>query len=120
MEATFGKESKRDSSAIVKEGVMLIVEAWARKNLRITGESRVELSVPAQDGPVFAYFDVTPSKPGPAEVTVVIRRGTLPLTQLDLNVTAVEQLPETVDTVVVEAAGLTTQRPPPPMNQLRI
>jgi hypothetical protein len=44
VEAARDKESKRGSSARVKEGVMLIVEVWVRRNLRIVGEGGAECS----------------------------------------------------------------------------
>jgi hypothetical protein len=66
------------------------------------------------------YFDVIPSKSGPAEVMVVVRQGALPLARLDLQVTAVEQRPKAVGTARVAAIGTTADNPPAPMNQLRI
>ena len=120
VEAASDKELKRASSARVKEGVMLIVEAWVRRNLRIVGETRVELNVPAPNASEVVYFDVIPSKSGPAEVMVVVRQGALPLARLDLQVTAVEQRPKAVGTARVAAIGTTADNPPAPINQLRI
>jgi hypothetical protein len=114
VEASSDKESKRASSARVKEGVMLIVEAWVRRNLRIVGETRVELNVPAPNASEVVYFDVIPSKSGPAEVMVVVRQGALPLARLDLQVTAVEQRPKAVGTARVAAIGTTADNPPAP------
>ena len=115
VEAASDKESKHASSAKVKEGVMLIVEAWVRRNLRIVGETRVELNVPAPNASEVVYFDVIAP-----QIMVVVRQGALPLARLDLQVTAVEQRPKAVDTARVAAIGMTADNPPAPMNQLRI
>jgi pimeloyl-ACP methyl ester carboxylesterase len=120
IEPATDKASSSGSSGLVDVGVMLIVEIWARRNLKISGESRVEVKVPAKGDPEFTYFDVIASKPGPAEVMVVIRQGVFPLTRLDLKVTAVEQVSEDVAPLQAEAVGTTTDRPPTPINQLRI
>ncbi|MGY4454011.1 pimeloyl-ACP methyl ester carboxylesterase [Bradyrhizobium sp. i1.3.1] len=120
LDAALGSATQRGSSSKVSKDVLLIVEAWPRKNLRISRENRSELRVPASNAPEYAYFDLIPTQAGPAEVTVVVRQGTYPLASMDVHVTAVEKAPEVVETVTASSTGRTTDILPAPINQLRI
>ncbi len=62
----------------------LIVQILARKHCIISGESRIEVPVPAAGEETPLFFDVIPKHEGVGEVNVIVRQGNRPIANLKL------------------------------------
>ena len=62
----------------------LIVQILARRHCITSGESRLEVPVPAVGEETLLFFDVTPKHEGVGEVNVIVRQGNRPIANLKL------------------------------------
>jgi len=62
----------------------LIVQVLARKHCIVSGESRIEVPVPAAGEETPLFFDITPKHEGVGEVNVIVRQGNRPIATLKL------------------------------------
>jgi CHAT domain len=119
VEAMPAMASKQGSSPVRKD-LELIVEVFARRNLRIVGASRVSMSVPDPGAPQIVFFNVSPSEPGEAEAMIIVRQDVFPLARLDLKVMVVNQFTDAKTTINAHVVNSTNAGELSPMNQLRI
>ncbi|ACN13866.1 conserved hypothetical protein [Desulforapulum autotrophicum HRM2] len=62
----------------------LIVQILARRHCITSGESRLEVPVPAKGEETLLFFDVMPKNEGVGEVNVIVRQGNRPIANLKL------------------------------------
>ena len=63
----------------------LIVQVLARKHCIVSGESRIEVPVPAAGEETMLLFDIIPKHEGVGEVNVIVRQGNRPIANLKLH-----------------------------------
>jgi hypothetical protein len=72
-------------AAELDEARPLILQALPKAHLRIVGDSRVEIPVPARGEPATVIFDVEPTHAGQGELWVIARQGQVPILTLKLT-----------------------------------
>ena len=70
----------------------LIVQVLARKHCIVSGESRVDVPVPAPGEETVLFFDIIPKHEGVGQVDVIVRQGNRPIATLKLHPSFVGRL----------------------------
>ncbi len=98
------RQSGAFGGGMVQTDKDLIVQVLARKHCIISGESRIEVPVPAAGEEIPLFFDITPKHEGVGEVNVIVRQGNRPIANLKLYPRfLMEASGEVVDDTIAQA-----------------
>ncbi|UFH60360.1 DUF7379 domain-containing protein [Sulfurovum mangrovi] len=91
--------TSRGSRGKVQSDKDLIIQVQARKHCILSGESRIEVPVPAPNDDTLLYFDIIPKYEGVGEVRIIVRQGNRPIANLKL-------FPRFVTTATTDVIGM--------------
>jgi hypothetical protein len=98
------RQSGAFGGGMVQTDKDLIVQVLARKHCIVSGESRIEVPVPAAGEETLLFFDITPKHEGIGEVNVIVRQGNRPIATLKLHPRFLMQASgEVVDDTIAQA-----------------
>jgi len=78
------RQSGAFGAGMVQTDKDLIVQVLARKHCIVSGESPIEVPVPAAGEETLLFFDITPKHEGVGEVNFIVRQGNRPIATLKL------------------------------------
>lgn len=90
VEVTLSRDEIIRQSGIFGGGIVqldkdIIIQVLARKHCIVSGDSRIEVPVPATGDETQLFFDIIPKHEGIGEVNVIVRQGNRPIANLKLH-----------------------------------